>query len=494
MFAVLHVPEFSLQALLRHEPEAWSRPVVLVDPQQTTPRVLQLTRSAREAGVAEGLTPVQALARCREVSVRHRSPAQEAAATEALLQGAMTFSPYLELTAPGTITLDARTLASLKGAEAAVLEAWAARLASMAGALNLRARVGTGPTPTVAAHAARWSESVQVVTDPAAFVASLPVAALEPSDDILGILDKWGIRRVGELLALGQAEVADRLGLEALALFAAASTTALRPLRLARPEERFEECFEFTEPVETLEPLLFVLRRFVDQLGLRLEAAGKAAARAVLEIRLEDAAPIRRDLRVPEPTRRADVLFRMLHTDLESLRTASAVAGVQLTLDPVRPPQRQFGLFEAAIKDPHQFQETLARLAALVGADRVGTPVRLDSHEPDAFRLVPPAFEAARPPGGRAIPALLRFTPLRRLRPGVPATVETAGPGQPPLSVRSTVANARIRVALGPVRSSGRWWESAMWEREEWEVETREGTVLRLQRTASGWTVEGVME
>ena len=33
-----------------------------------------------------------------------------------------------------------------------------------------------------------------------------------------------------------------------------------------------------------------------------------------------------------------------------------------------------------------------------------------------------------------------------------------------------------------------------MWEREEWEVETREGTVLRLQRTASGWTVEGVLD
>lgn len=492
MFAVLHAPDFALQALLRHEPELWDRPVAMVDPMQSTPRVLQMTPAAREAGITEGLTAVQALARCREVIVRHRSPQQEAASTDALLQAAFAFSPYLESTASGMITLDGRTLAALKGAGAEALKAWAARLASACGALQLRVRVGTGPTPTVAGHAARWSESIQVVTDPAAFVASLPVAALDPSDDVQGVLQKWGIRQVGELLALGQAEVADRLGLEALALFAAASTTALRPLRLVRPEERFEEHFEFADPVDTLEPLLFVLRRCVDQLEHRLEAVGKAAARVVLEIRLEESAPLRRELRVPEPTRRADVLFRMLHTDLESLRTESPVAGLHLTMDPVRPPQRQFGLFEAALKDPHQFQETLARLAALVGADRVGSPVRIDSHEPDAFRMVPPAFESARSTQAARIPQILRFTPMRRLRPGIPATVETAGPGQPPLAVRSAVANARIRVALGPVRSSGRWWESAMWEREEWEVETRDGSVLRLQRTVAGWTVEGV--
>ena len=494
MFAVLHIPDFALQALLRHEPESWDLPVVMVDPAQATPRVLQMTRAARHAGVTEGLTPVQALARCRGVILRHRSPSQEAAATDAVLQCVSAFSPYLETTAPGTITVDGRALTALKNAGAEALEAWADRLAAAGAALQLRVRVGTGPTPTVACHAARWSEAVRVVTDPVAFIASLPVAALDPSDDVRDILQKWGIQRIGELLALGQAEVADRLGLEALALFAAASPTALRPLRLVRPEERFEEAFEFATEVETLEPVLFVLRRFVDQLERRLEAAGKAAERLVLRIQLEDAAPIRRELRVPEPTRRADVLFRMLQTDLEPLRTESRVAGLQLTLDPVRPSQRQFGLFEAALKDPHQFQETLAQLAALVGSDRVGSPIRNSSHQPDAFRMVPPSFDSARTPGSQRIAEILRATPMRRLRPGIPATVESAGPGTPPSALRSTVASARIRVVLGPSRSSGHWWEPTAWEREEWEVETQDGKVLRLNRDAAGWIVEGVLD
>ncbi len=115
----------------------------------------------------------------------------------------------------------------------------------------------------------------------------------------------------------------------------------------------------------------------------------------------------------------------MLQTHLEGVRTDGAITGVTLVAEPTRPVQRQFGLFEAVLKDPHQFQETLARLSALVGVDRVGSPVREDSHRPDAFRLVPPDFENAPMRVGRGSD-LGRRTPWRRFRPPVPATVSIA--------------------------------------------------------------------
>lgn len=551
MFCAIHLPSFPLQAALRHEPEAWNRPVAIVDSAGTTPRVIEATAPARMAGVVEGLTSPQALARCREVNIRSRSAAAEAAVTDAVLQCAYGFSPNLEVTGPGTYTLDLRGLAVLGNAAAARtrvaaeppvdpapetpsqtarLHAWAARLGNELAALRLRPSIGLGDTPNIARHAALRPEvphpdpdpavpgpgsgsgpgepfvPIRHVTDPSAFVAGLPVAALDPSSDVEDLFRRWGIRTVGDMLGLGQAELAERLGLEALALFAAASVSTLRPLRLVQPPEHYRESFEFDPPVETLEPLLFLLRRFVDSLTRRLEPRGLAAGELILDLRLESGPALERRIRLPQPTRQPDILFRTLHTHLENLRAEAAIVAVTLALQPARPEQRQFSLFEAALRDPHQFQETLARLAALVGADRVGSPIRENSHRPDAFRLVPPDFENAPVPGPAAAgrrPALLQPTPVRRLRPPLEARVETSPDSvrdsgatpQPPLRLQCALIGGRLSVALGPWRSSGHWWDRDAWRREEWEVSlAHPETVLRLVHEGDAWRVEAVLD
>jgi hypothetical protein len=63
-----------------------------------------------------------------------------------------------------------------------------------------------------------------------------------------------------------------------------------------------------------------------------------------------------------------------------------------------------------------------------------------------------------------------------------------------PLSIRCKVANGKLPVALGPWRASGRWWELGAWEREEWDVVTRDGTVLRLVDEAGQWRVEALAD
>jgi protein ImuB len=559
MFAVLYLPRFWLQAALRHEPELWAKPVALVDPARSTPVVCDGTEPALAAGVAKGLTPTQAMARCGHVLIRHRSRAHEATAAEIILQCAYAFSPHLEATAEGLCTLDLRGLAALAGAGHASLAHWAGRLRGALADQNLRARIGVGPTPNVARHAARWTEGIEIVGAPKTFLAALPVEALEPSTDVSLILQKWGIRTVGELLALGQEALADRFGLEALGLFAAASTTASRPLNLVRPGERFEESFEFEHEIETIEPLLFILRRFVDQLSRRLEHSGWVAELLTLRLRLESGENVEGRLRLPQPTRHPDVLFRMLHTHLENLRTDSPIRSATLTAGPSQQEQKQFGLFEMVLRDPHQFQETLARLAALLGADRVGTPVLEDTHRPDAFRMAPPDFENAPALSANRRPRALQPAPMRRFRPAIKATAETkagaatnvsssssspseerAGRGPrrgetnnnepplpgpllhpmeereksgslmqpgggagakvngdqspPPISIHCSVADGKLAVAIGPWRASGNWWEPGTWQREEWDVATLGGKVLRLSKQPDGWFVEGILD
>ena len=90
--------------------------------------------------------------------------------------------------------------------------------------------------------------------------------------EILLILHKWGIHTLGQLAALDKEELRARLGAEAVRLWERANGTATRLLKFVQPPEAFDESFEFDHEIETAEPLLFMLRRFLEQLALRLSS------------------------------------------------------------------------------------------------------------------------------------------------------------------------------------------------------------------------------
>ena len=105
---------------------------------------------------------------------------------------------------------------------------------------------------------------------------------------IIAILHKWGIHTLGELAALKRDQLAARLGAEAAQLWDEANGKSTRLLRLVRPTEIFAELMEFEHEIETAEPLLFVLRRFLEQLTLRLGALYLVAREITLRLIFAD--------------------------------------------------------------------------------------------------------------------------------------------------------------------------------------------------------------
>src|SRR5437588_8019052 len=106
----------------------------------------------------------------------------------------------------------------------------------------------------------------------------------ESTEQILKILYKWGIHTLGQLAALNKEELRKRLGTEAVCLWERANGTATRLLKFVQPPELFEESFEFDHEIETAEPLLFILRRFLEQLALRLSSIYLVARELTLRI------------------------------------------------------------------------------------------------------------------------------------------------------------------------------------------------------------------
>lgn len=481
MFAVILLPDFRLQAALRFRDELRGRPVGIADQADTKGRILEINEAAAAAGVVTGLSSPQALARCPAITLLPRSFAQEAAVQAALLEIAGTLSPEVESTADGYVTVN------LRASRSKDWPALATRIVEGLAALHLSARAGVGCNPDLAFLAARHARPVLVVQSATAFLANLAVQELDPSAELLSVLGEWGVHNLGQLTSLPRGELMDRLGTEAACLWERAAGRSERPLRLVRPATEFAEVFDFEHEIDTAEPLLFLLRRFLDQLAFRLGNAYRVAGRMTLTLLLANGATHGRDFTVPSPTASVDVLFRILHTHLDGLRLEHGVTGVRLCIAPTLAERQQFQLFESPLRDPNRFGETLGRLAALVGEKNVGVPFVLDTHKPDSFRLEPPRFHdivATAAPVEDPATGL----PLRRWRPPVVAEVRVVR--HRPAFITSAKVRGAIRDALGPYRASGGWWECERWATEEWDVETDDG-IFRLRRDGCGWLVEG---
>src|SRR6184192_1631253 len=212
---------------------------------------------------------------------------------------------------------------------------------------------------------------------------------------ILAILHKWGIHTIGQLAALDKQQLGARLGPEAIRMWERANGQFNRVIKLVQPPESFEESFEFEHEIETAEPLLFMLRRFLEQLAVRLSGIYFVAKELTLRITFTNKQQYERWFKIPQPTNDVDLLFRMLQTHLENCKSEHPIVAVALSAQPIKPAREQFGLFETTLRNPHQLSETLARLSALFGAERVGTPMLEETHRPDAFRMEPFAWAVA---------------------------------------------------------------------------------------------------
>lgn len=480
-YAVLLVPDFALQSLVRCEPALAGKAVGLVSGEG---RKASITEATAAAHTTPGLAVTLAMARCPGLIVRTREPAAESEANRLLIAAAFTLSPRVEGTTPGICTVD------LQGTDDRHTETQMRDRIAELGRAGLAMRIGAGATPLLATYAAHAAKPVCIVTDQRRFLEPLPLAVAEPTRTQSEVLHGWGIATLGQLTALPKAEIGRRLGTEAVRLWERAAGETTRVLRLLEPAKTFVAEWLYEPPIEAMEPLLFRLRRFAECVALELRGASQVADRLQLTLRLEDETEYRRDFRLPEPGADVDGWMRVLTGHLESVRTAARVTGARLLANPARPPEKQDGLFDTGLRDPVVFWENLARLSALVGEDRVGTPTIPDSWRPDAVALEKPAETVSAPTDPPLHPP--RGLTLRRFRPPWPAQVQLSE--HRPTEVKSNGMNGIIQNARGPFRLSGEWWTPLRWAVETWHVELPNGTVYQLVHTSESWWVEGVLD
>ncbi|MBZ5574969.1 MAG: DNA polymerase Y family protein [Acidobacteriia bacterium] len=406
---------------------------------------------------------------------------------------AFEFSPVVEQAAPDTVTFDAAGLERLFGP----VQEIAAAVLRRAGQTGVKANLALAANPDAALCAARGFAGVSVLPqgDEAKFLGSLPLGLLAPSPELQETLERWGIRRLQDLAALPPLGIAERLGPEGLHLRQLARGEVERKLVALEEPLHFSDELEMEYPVELLEPLAFVLARLLGGLTTRLATRGLATDELRLRLQLETRAFHERTLRLPAPSLDQRAFLKLLQLDLAAHPPAAPVLHVRLEANPVKPRAAQSGLFVPLAPEPVKLELTLARIQAMVGKEKVGSPELVDTHRPGAFKKETDAFFRAtarsekRPPPSKKGGCLGTRLALRVFRPPRTARVSIAS-GRPSF-VAADGVRGRVLELAGPWRTSGDWWTLDPWERDEWDIALSDGALYRIYCAPPGWFVEG---
>ncbi len=509
MIACLFVPLFPLAARLRSEPELKGEAVAIFEGNGNAAHVVAATRKARRAGIVPGMTLPQARAHMPGLVARGRDAECERAASEALLEVAESFSPRIEDAGEGVVYVDLEGHARLDGrrktADGAVREL-AQDMIRAAEKAGLPARVGVAASKLAARVAAGLPESPTVVAEgaEASFLAPLPLEKLAPQLEIAATLDRWGLSTIGELAKLPEGEVASRLGEIGRALHMSARGLDPQPLEPWVPPPSFTEGMDLEWPLATLEPFLFLAHAALERLLARLESRALSCTRLEVTLKLDPDGHDARAIALPAPTRDAKTLLTLVRLELEARPPGAPVAGFVFSAHPDSPRRAQLSLFGPAALSPDRLATTIARLAALLGADRVGSPRSIDGHRPERYAstgYTPPPPPKLRSPArnGRGLLS------VRVLRP--PVAVEVLVDNRPsaadnrPVSIQSPPdatppISGSVRVASGPWSLEDGWWTEAPADRDYWDIELSDGGLYRIyrERPVDKWFADGVYD
>jgi protein ImuB len=355
-------------------------------------------------------------------------------------------------------------------------------------------------------------------------ISVLPQAVSSKNDDqkqseqILDTLNRWGIRNLRSLAALPDVALSERLGQGGLHLQKLARGETFRTLTPVEPALVFEEAIELEHPLVLLEPLAFLLGRLLEQLCARLSARALATQELRLRLELdsscheeetdhrltgtgEDGCIFERTLRLPVPLLDARIFLKLLQLDLQAHPPGAPILKIHLRAEPVRPRAAQGGLFLPPSPEPEKLELTLARIAGIVGEDKIGSLELLDTYRAEGFRMqrfAPNSQENFKNNSAEKNNAAV--TALRIFRPAAPVTV-TLRDGIPARIAchKSKDIQGEILWSAGPWRSSGDWWETESWSRNEWDIAVQAETEITLYRLvkdllAGRWLVEGVYD
>ena len=295
------VPAFYAEVERAAHPELAGRPVVVGGDPRKRGSVQAATADAVAAGVREGMTVLDALARCPRARALRTDMPRYREMDKRLRACLARATERLEPAGLGAAFLEAGSgLASTERPGA--LETIARGLRdAVAGELRLPLRVGAAPVKFIARLAAEEAGASGFLAIPpaavSAFLGGLPVSRLPGvGPNTAARLAELGASKVSELAALGREPVERALGNHGLAVLASALGQGDDHLRPSSHPQTLSQEITLREAELDRGALDEQLRLLAERLERALALEGLAAGRLALKVRYADGERITRSI------------------------------------------------------------------------------------------------------------------------------------------------------------------------------------------------------
>lgn len=455
--------------------------------------------AAEKAGLSPGMTLSQARALCPDLRSEAHAPEADLTVLTCLADWCERFTPWTAVESSSVLGggaglwLDVTGCSHLFGGEAELLR----RLLSGLRGLGYQGRAGLAATPGTAWALARYGCAPR---QPARTIAAgeernalapLPIAALRLAPEKVKLLQRFGLRRIGDLLALPPASLTTRLGPEAALRLRQALGEAGESLSPRRPQPRHEARLAFPEPIAAPEDLARAVEQLIGRLCASLEQEKQGVRRLRLSLFRAEGTRQELELATSRATRDPAHLARLFAQQRERLEPRLGLDALVLAAEVVeRLTALQISLGTAGeLAEGDELAALVDRLRVRLGKDAVGRQLPWESHLPErTARPCPPL-----PLPKEAVWPQTPPRPLRLLARPEPLEAMALLPDHPPVHFRWRRRLHRVIRAEGPERLSGEWWRDDPAEaRDYFRVEDEDGRRFWLYRQAGRWFLQGL--
>ena len=468
-----------------------AEPTVLITETAHGPRIHAVNTAGHTAGARVGAMLADARTICPVIKTAPADPAGDLALLEKLAVWAQRWGPWSALDPPDGLLVDVTAAAHLFGGETRLLadveEAFAKR--------GFAVRASIAPTAGAAWALAHYGPRRAILAEDQGMMrqlADLPAAALRLDADVLTVLRRLGLKRLGDLAditrgAVNRTEEAARDALHRR--FRNRKSPSANPLiRLDQllgkvPEPLLPVIPQYMPMVQRrlMEPIRHrplldqVLADLAIDMTRELEGRGEGARRLELGLWRVDGEVIVRRLELAAATRDPAHITRLFEEKLEGIEAGFGIETVRLRASWAEPLAAAQGDVEAAAeRHGTSLSACIDRLSVRLGADAVRRPVPRASHLPERAQ----SWEA--PLGSAPVAGITTFTrarPLKLLdRPERIAVLYASPDGYPQRFRWRGEVHDVVRVE-GPERIAPEWWreKSTVRLRDYYRIEDADG-------------------
>jgi len=494
-------------------------------------RVTATSPAARAEGVEIGLRRRDAQRRCPGLLIVDPDPDRDARVFAAIAALVDQFTPRVEMSSPGSLAFPTLGPSRSFGGDEALARLVAADIDSALGSSGWFGAVGVGVADgmfaaTLAAElAVAESDHVRVIApgESAEFLSPFPVSALG-RPELADVLQRLGLRHLGEFAALKVDDVVARFGVDGRLAHRLARGLDERPPEVGPPPRSFDVVAMLDPPAERVDIAAFAARTAADQLHEQLGGEGLACTRLLVVIETDSGERLERVWR-HEGALSSTAIVDRVRWQLDgwlngpsAQRPTGGVTRLVLVPDEVMPARgRQQGFWGGETEADERAGRALARVQGMLGVAAVTIPERRGGRGPaDVVVRAPFVGTDGGDDQGRGIALDAPWpgrvpSPMPTLLPVDVLVLDILDGGGEQVWVtgRGVLSAEPVRVLFrtemgnevvvtgwaGPWPCDERWWDQSTHRRRaRLQLMLADGRALLVQIEQGRWSVEAVYD